>query len=153
MATPSLDRRAFIGAVGAAGLLGSARLGFGADGNAGNGAGIPFARDFGAMGDGSADAQYFTEEAMLRELGVPGLRAPEGVEAVAYNFPSWHPSKFMEERFGKGWTEFETLKEARPLFQGHLWPKFPLWGYFDESDPARSEERRVGKECRSRWSP
>ena len=24
---------------------------------------------------------------------------------------------------------------------------------FAESDPARSEERRVGKECRSRWSP
>ena len=23
----------------------------------------------------------------------------------------------------------------------------------EESEPARSEERRVGKECRSRWSP
>jgi hypothetical protein len=41
----------------------------------------------------------------------------------------------MEDRFGKGWTEFETLKNAEPLFHGHLWPKFPLWGYFDESEP------------------
>ena len=24
---------------------------------------------------------------------------------------------------------------------------------FDEAEKARSEERRVGKECRSRWSP
>ena len=136
MATPSLNRRTFIGAAGAAGLLGSLRLGLGAEAKAGDAAAFPFAGDFGAMGDGSMDSQYFTEEAMLRELGATALRAPDGVEAVAYNFPSWHPSKFMEDRFGKGWTEFETLKESRPLFPGHLWPKFPLWGYFDESDPA-----------------
>ena len=24
---------------------------------------------------------------------------------------------------------------------------------FEEDEPSRSEERRVGKECRSRWSP
>ena len=94
MATPPLDRRTFLGTVGAAGLLASARLGFGADAKAGGAAGIPFAGDFGAMGDGSMDASYFTEEAMLREVGVPSLRAPDGVEAVAYNFPSWHPSKY-----------------------------------------------------------
>ena len=27
---------------------------------------------------------------------------------------------------------------------------FPVW---NELNTARSEERRVGKECRSRWSP
>src|SRR2546430_240954 len=27
------------------------------------------------------------------------------------------------------------------------------WFYVTLPDPARSEERRVGKECRSRWSP
>jgi hypothetical protein len=134
MATPPLSRRTFIGAVGAAGLLGSLRSGPGA--RAADATGVPFARDFGAMANASADAQFFSEEAMLRELGVAALRAPGDVEAVAYNFPSWHPSPYMEARFGKGWTEFETLKESRPLFQGHLWPKFPLWGYFDESDPA-----------------
>ena len=31
---------------------------------------------------------------------------------------------------------------------------FALWNQFLEGDEkARSEERRVGKECRSRWSP
>ena len=28
-----------------------------------------------------------------------------------------------------------------------------LYGYDPESESFRSEERRVGKECRSRWSP
>ena len=28
---------------------------------------------------------------------------------------------------------------------------FPVTGF--DVDPVRSEERRVGKECRSRWSP
>ena len=27
------------------------------------------------------------------------------------------------------------------------------WGAFSSADDDRSEERRVGKECRSRWSP
>ena len=31
--------------------------------------------------------------------------------------------------------------------------KMSLFGYDAESDTTRSEERRVGKECRSRWSP
>ncbi|HEY1793184.1 MAG TPA: glycoside hydrolase family 99-like domain-containing protein [Opitutaceae bacterium] len=78
---------------------------------------------------------YFSEEAMLRRLGVKALRAPADVEVVAYNFPSWHPSPYMEGLFGKGWTEFETLKDSRALFPGHLFPKYPLWGYFDESNP------------------
>jgi len=33
------------------------------------------------------------------------------------------------------------------------WARFGVEGHFDARDPWRSEERRVGKECRSRWSP
>ena len=54
-------------------------------------------------------------------------------------------------------TDIEALKESvseklyaqEPLAQAIL-------SYLNNSDPAahqRSEERRVGKECRSRWSP
>ena len=41
-------------------------------------------------------------------------------------------------------TLYEELKRARPD-----------WGFLGEEGGARerSEERRVGKECRSRWSP
>jgi hypothetical protein len=78
---------------------------------------------------------YFSQEALLRALGVQALKAPADLDVVAYNFPSWHPSPFMEAHFGKGWTEFETLKNSRPLFPGHLFPKYPLWGYFNEAQP------------------
>jgi len=138
MAKPLLNRRTFIGAVGAAGLLGTVRSGLRAQTGDGTVSGVRFAGDLDVMAPPSTDAYFFSEEAMLREVGEPILRTPGDVEAVAYNFPSWHTSPYMEERFGKGWTEFETLKDARPLFHGHLWPKFPLWGYFDESDPACS---------------
>jgi hypothetical protein len=83
---------------------------------------------------------YFTEDTMLRELGTARLTAPSGCTVVAYNFPSWHPSPFMEKIFGKKWTEFETLKKSKPLYPGHLFPKYPLWGYFNEADPAWAEK-------------
>jgi hypothetical protein len=54
---------------------------------------------------------------------------------IAYNFPGFHPSPWMEARFGKGWSEFDVLKNARGLFPGHAMPRIPLWGYFNEADP------------------
>src|SRR3712207_5306733 len=32
-------------------------------------------------------------------------------------------------------------------------PPYPAWALTDQALVSRSEERRVGKECRSRWSP
>src|SRR4051812_20218773 len=81
---------------------------------------------------------YFTEE-KLRLAITPVDGSGVSFEVVAYNFPSWHPSPFMEDRFGKGWTEYETLKASRPLFAGHLFPKHPLWGYFNEAQPEWAE--------------
>ena len=86
-----------------------------------------------------AVAGYFSEERMRETLGLAAgapLRAPKQVQVVAYNFPSWHASPWMEARFGKGWTEWDTLREARTLFPGHTMPHYPLWGYYDEADPA-----------------
>jgi len=86
------------------------------------------------MGD-EALSCYFTEERLHQALGTKELLKPTDVQVVAYNFPSWHPSKYMEGIFGKGWTEFDTLRNARTLFPGHSMPHYPLWGYFDEADP------------------
>jgi len=56
--------------------------------------------------------------------------------AVAvYYFPSYHSDPRNENRYGKGWTEWELVKAARPRFTGHAQPKVPLWGYLDEADP------------------
>src|SRR5690242_21310742 len=51
----------------------------------------------------------------------------------------------------------EIKRVAQVGFRGIALPCKPIWGAHDARHPnynmARSEERRVGKECRSRWSP
>lgn len=62
-------------------------------------------------------------------------------EIGAYYFPGFHPNQYNEKWHGKGWTEWEVLKVARPRFEGHQQPKVPLWGYEDESDPKVMEKK------------
>jgi hypothetical protein len=61
-------------------------------------------------------------------------------QAVAYNFPNYHPSPAQEKYFGKNWTEWQLIDRAKPLFPGHLQPKRPLWGPFNEADPTWAEQ-------------
>jgi len=56
-------------------------------------------------------------------------------EVVAIYFPSWHTNDHYQSWYGKGFSEWELVKSARPLYPGHHQPKVPTWGYFDESDP------------------
>ena len=57
------------------------------------------------------------------------------MQTAAYYFPNYHLDKRNEEFHGKGWTEWELMKCARPRFEGHRQPRIPLWGYQDEADP------------------
>ena len=57
------------------------------------------------------------------------------MEVVTIYFPSWHTNDHYQAWYGKGFTEWELLKTAEPLYPGHHQPKIPSWGYFDESDP------------------
>jgi hypothetical protein len=95
---------------------------------------IPFDLPADLVGPTASDA-YFGDEALFKSLGTRTLLQPSNVRVIAFNFPSWHPSPYMEQLFGKGWTEYETLRNARSLFPGHTMPHYPLWGYYDESDP------------------
>jgi hypothetical protein len=77
--------------------------------------------------------EYFTRDRMphlvdttLSLQGIP-------FEAICYYFANYHPSPAQEKFFGKGWTEWKLLKAAKPQFPGHLQPKIPLWGYYDEA--------------------
>ncbi len=55
---------------------------------------------------------------------------------AAYYFPNYHPNDARNEKLkGKGWSEWELVKAAKPRFEGHHQPNVPLWGYGDESDP------------------
>ena len=63
----------------------------------------------------------------------------------------------------KPWKEMEDFFEAmppsdiKPISQLDIntddWIQFTLDNFDDVQQKYRSEERRVGKECRSRWSP
>ncbi|HOK89690.1 MAG TPA: glycoside hydrolase family 99-like domain-containing protein [Candidatus Hydrogenedentes bacterium] len=81
-------------------------------------------------------------------VGIPGL-APAGntprenddYTVAAYYFPSYHPNPAYDRDYGKGFTEWDLVRAARPRFEGHDQPKAPLWGFDDESDPARMAMR------------
>jgi Glycosyltransferase WbsX len=62
--------------------------------------------------------------------------ADKKYEVAVYYFPNYHPDSINTRWHGKGWTEWEVVKAAKPRFPGHEQPKKPSWGYFDESDPA-----------------
>src|SRR3712207_9188341 len=89
------------------------------------------------------------------DAGVDGLR----LDAIPYlieregtdneNLPETH------EVLKRMRADMDTRYERRLLLaEANQWPEDVL-PYFGEGDEChmRSEERRVGKECRSRWSP
>lgn len=57
-------------------------------------------------------------------------------EVAVYYFPNYHVDSMNEVWHGKGWSEWDLVKTAKPRFPNHQQPKVPAWGYFDESDPA-----------------
>ncbi|MFV0401208.1 MAG: glycoside hydrolase family 99-like domain-containing protein [Oscillospiraceae bacterium] len=57
-------------------------------------------------------------------------------DIAAYIWPSYTGKEprshiFWPEKYG----EWQTVKAAGPKFEGHQWPRKPLWGYVDEADP------------------
>jgi len=63
----------------------------------------------------------------------------DDITVVAYYFPNYHEDQRNSAYHGKGWTEWELLKAARPRFENHQQPKVPAWGYTDEADPKDME--------------
>lgn len=68
-------------------------------------------------------------------------REEKDYTVAAYYFPNYHLDERNEKYFGKGWTEWELVKEAMPRFKGHQQPKVPLWGYTDEADPKQMAQK------------
>ncbi len=63
-------------------------------------------------------------------------------QVASYYFPNYHPSDARNEKVkGKGWSEWELVKAAKPRFPGHHQPNVPLWGYTDESDPKQMAQK------------
>jgi hypothetical protein len=56
-------------------------------------------------------------------------------DIAAYYWPAYHDEPRWRRFMPEGQGEWETIRKARPKFQGHYQPRVPAWGYLDESDP------------------
>lgn len=62
------------------------------------------------------------------------------IDVAAYIWPSYTGKEPRSRIFWpEGIGEWETVQRAMPKFEGHTWPRTPLWGYQDEADPAVME--------------
>ncbi len=58
----------------------------------------------------------------------------------AYIWPSYTGDEPRARIFWpRGIGEWETVQDARAKYEGHAWPRKPLWGYVNEADPAVME--------------
>ncbi len=60
---------------------------------------------------------------------------------LAYVYPGWHPIPERDAAFYPGFTEWDLVYESRPRFAGHVQPRLPLWGRYDDRDPVEVGRR------------
>jgi hypothetical protein len=65
----------------------------------------------------------------------PAAVDPPRYDIAGYYWPNFHVDPRNKEKLGKGWTEWELVRNAVPRFTGHEQPRKPLWGYAYESNP------------------
>ena len=57
-------------------------------------------------------------------------------DVAAYVWPAYTGDEGRSLIFWpEGYGEWETVKAAKAQFDGHKWPRKPLWGYCNEADP------------------
>ena len=57
------------------------------------------------------------------------------MRVLAYVYPGWHPIAERDASFYPGFTEWDLIYASQPRFPGHVQPRLPLWGRYDDRDP------------------
>ncbi len=57
-------------------------------------------------------------------------------DVAAYIWPAYTGDEPRSRTFWpEGYGEWQTVRQAQAKFEGHAWPRKPLWGYQNEADP------------------
>ena len=60
----------------------------------------------------------------------------QNYDVAAYIWPAYTGDERKTRIFWpEGMGEWQTVRDMKPLFDGHKWPRKPLWGYVNEADP------------------
>lgn len=61
------------------------------------------------------------------------------IKFYCFFLPQYHECPFNNEWWGRGFTEWDNVRNAKPLFKGHLQPRIPSHGYFDLTEEGAIE--------------